>query len=267
MEGYMKGLEPTIDPCLYQNRKDFPAEVVYEITTKKNGLPFGIAVADIQQSQPHFHKHTIETYTLVQGDIEVILGTERRKLHVGEVLQIPPGKIHSARSLGETPARITVTTIPEFSPDDYYPVSDEGYAASSPAQQPNRLPEARQLPEEPDHIAPDGSAIRELGAVACGGLAHCTLPGGGVSSAVSHRTIDEIWYCISGTGEIWRKSEEQEEVIDVITGTSVTILRGTAFQFRNTGTDALCFVITSIPAWPGPHEAVHIENHWEPSTS
>ncbi len=260
----MKDLEPIIDPRLYQNRKDFPAEVVYEITTKKNGLPFGIAVADIQQSQPHFHKHTIETYTVVQGDIEVTLGTEQRILHVGDAIQILPGVIHSARSLGETPARITVTTIPEFSPDDYLPVSDEGSLASSPDQQPDHISEARQLPEEPDHIAPDGSEIRELGTVACGGLAHCTLPRGGVSKAVSHRTVDEIWFCISGTGRIWRKFEDRESDTNFIPGTSVTILRGATFQFRNTGTDALCFVIATIPTWPGPDEAVPAESHWGP---
>ena len=119
----MKDLEPTIDPRLYQNRKAFEAETVYEVTTAQDGLPFGIAIADIKQSQPHVHRVTTETYTVVQGSIELALDDERIALHVGEVAVIHPGVVHSARSIGDDhAARITVTTIPEFSSDDYFPV-------------------------------------------------------------------------------------------------------------------------------------------------
>jgi quercetin dioxygenase-like cupin family protein len=118
----MKELEPNINPSLYINMKANPAEIVYEITTNKNGLPFGIAIADIQQSEPHYHNVTIETYTVVQGNLEVRLNTESYILHPGDVIKILPGVTHSAKSLGETPARITITTIPEFSQNDYYPV-------------------------------------------------------------------------------------------------------------------------------------------------
>ena len=98
-----------------------PAEIVYEITTQQNGLPFGVAIADIQESEAHFHRVTMETYTVVQGDLEVSLNSEQHILHPGDVIKIPLGVVHSARSLDETPARITVTTIPEFSQEDYYP--------------------------------------------------------------------------------------------------------------------------------------------------
>jgi mannose-6-phosphate isomerase-like protein (cupin superfamily) len=120
----MKDVEPTIAPRLYQNRKAFEAETVYEVTTAGDGLPFGIAIADIEQSQPHVHRLTTETYTVVQGSIELALDDERIALHVGDVAVIRPGVVHSARSIGDEPARITVTTIPEFSPDDYFPVPD-----------------------------------------------------------------------------------------------------------------------------------------------
>jgi mannose-6-phosphate isomerase-like protein (cupin superfamily) len=121
----MRNLEPTIDPRLYQNRKAFEAETVYEVTTARDGLPFGIAIADIEQSQPHVHRLTTETYTVVQGRIELALDEERIALHVGDVAVIRPGVVHSARSIGDDrPARITVTTIPEFSPDDYFLVPD-----------------------------------------------------------------------------------------------------------------------------------------------
>jgi len=119
----MKDLEPTIDPRLFQSRKSFEAETVFEVTTARDGLPFGIAIADIEQSQPHVHRVTTETYTVVQGSIELALDDERVVLHVGDVAVIRPGVVHSARSIGEGhAARITVTTIPEFSVDDYFPV-------------------------------------------------------------------------------------------------------------------------------------------------
>ena len=123
----MKDLEPAIDPRLYQNRKAFEAETVYELTTARDGLPFGIAIADIEQSQPHVHRVTTETYTVVQGSIELALDDERTVIGVGEVAVIRPGVVHSAQSIGDDhAARITVTTIPEFSPDDYFPVPVSG---------------------------------------------------------------------------------------------------------------------------------------------
>ena len=123
----MKDLEPTIDARLYQNRKAFEAETVYEITTARDDLPFGIAIADIEQSQPHVHRVTTETYTVVQGSIELALDDERTVIGVGEVAVIRPGVVHSARSIGDDhAARITVTTIPEFSSDDYFPVPVSG---------------------------------------------------------------------------------------------------------------------------------------------
>jgi len=69
----MKELAPTIGQSLSQNRKARAGAIVYEITTQQSGLPFGIAMADIQQSEAHFHNVTLETYTVVQGDLEVSL--------------------------------------------------------------------------------------------------------------------------------------------------------------------------------------------------
>jgi hypothetical protein len=57
-----------------------------------------------------------------------------------------------------------------------------------------------QLPESYNYLAPDGSEIRLLPDLQAGGMAHCTL-GQGVSSAVTHRTVGEIWYFISHRGQ------------------------------------------------------------------
>ena len=52
-----------------------------------------------------------------------------------------------------------------------------------------------------DVLAPDGSQIRFLPQVKGGSMVHCTLPPGTVSLAVTHRTVDELWYVLAGEGE------------------------------------------------------------------
>ena len=111
-------------------------------------------------------------------------------------------------------------------------------------------------------VAPDGSQIRELVAVAQGSMVHCMLPQDAISMAVVHATVDEAWYCLAGTGQVWRRCEGMESVLDVEAGTALTIERGTHFQFRNTGDEALRFVIVTMPPWPGAEEARRVEDYW-----
>lgn len=120
--------------------------------------------------------------------------------------------------------------------------------------------------QEHDYLAPDGSEIRLLTQMNGGGLCHCTLPVGAVSSPVYHKTVEEIWYFLSGEGEVWRRSATEENVVAVRSGTSVSIPRGTAFQFRNTGDVPLLFIDVTIPLFPGPEEAVATDGHWPTTT-
>lgn len=125
-----------------------------------------------------------------------------------------------------------------------------------------------QLQDEYDYIAPDGSDIRLLPEVACGGLCHCTLPVGNISKAVKHKTVDEIWYVISGEGQLWRKrSDLHESITDVRSGTSITMPMSTHFQFRNTGNEPLCILILTMPRWPEPDEAIDVEGKWTTTLS
>jgi mannose-6-phosphate isomerase-like protein (cupin superfamily) len=113
-----------------------------------------------------------------------------------------------------------------------------------------------------DDLAPDGSEIRLLIRLEHGGVCHCTLPEGMTSTAVTHRTVEEIWYVLSGDGEMWRKNDEQEEVTRMKPGLCISIPLGTRFQFRNIGRESLCILITTMPPWPGKEEAVIVQNHW-----
>ena len=123
----------------------------------------------------------------------------------------------------------------------------------------------KELAEAYDYLAPDGSEIRLLLSSRRGGLAHCTLPPGAISSPVRHQTVEEIWYFVEGYGEVWRGRGGEDDVVPVHAGVSLFIPPGTAFQFRNTGDGPLRFLIVTMPEWPGPEEAQPADGHWPAS--
>ncbi len=125
--------------------------------------------------------------------------------------------------------------------------------------------QTNQLPSDYTALAPDGSEIRELVGVEGGGMVHCTLPRGKTSIAVAHRTVEEVWYVLHGQGQVWRKQHGKESIVDVSPGTALTIPLGASFQFRNTGAEELCFIIVTIPPWPGEEEAFQVEGRWSAS--
>ena len=125
------------------------------------------------------------------------------------------------------------------------------------------VPFVSQTPSERhDVLAPDGSEIRLLPQLAGGGMVHCTLPPGAVSLAVTHRTVEELWYVLAGEGLLWRQQGERQEVMPLRPGTAHTIPLGTHFQFRNPGAEPLVLLIVTMPPWPGMDEAVRVADHW-----
>ncbi len=96
-------------------------------------------------------------------------------------------------------------------------------------------------------------------------MAHFQLPPGHTSSAVTHRTVEEIWYFLSGRGEMWLKQEGREEIVPLESGVCLTIPLGTHFQFRSLGDQALAAVSITMPPWPGDGEAVVVPGTWEPT--
>ena len=109
----------------------------------------------------------------------------------------------------------------------------------------------------PDAIAPDGSEIhyRVLDAERAS-LVEVVLKPGGVSRPVRHRTVEEIWYFLAGTGQVWLEGD----VIDVRPGSTVVIPTGRAFQFQATGDEPLRFLCFTSPPWPGDDEAEPVKS-------
>jgi mannose-6-phosphate isomerase-like protein (cupin superfamily) len=107
--------------------------------------------------------------------------------------------------------------------------------------------------------APDGSTVRPLCALSgLGSFAHFQLEPGEVAKAVSHATVQEIWFVVGGAGEMWRRQGEREETLALRPGVCLTIPLGCVFQFRSAdGNDSLQVVAVTMPPWPpnSPDEA------------
>ena len=94
-------------------------------------------------------------------------------------------------------------------------------------------------------------------------MAHFELPAGETSTAVWHRTVEEIWFFTSGRGEMWRKQNDQEEVVEVEPNVCLPIPLGTHFQFCSLGDEALAAVAITMPPWPGEDEAYEVKGKWQ----
>ena len=111
--------------------------------------------------------------------------------------------------------------------------------------------------------APDGSSVRPLCVLpGVASFAHFELAPGQVSQAVSHASVQEIWYVVAGDGQMWRDSGAAAEITDLVPGVCLTIPLGTSFQFR-AGQAGLRVVAATVPPWPDvPGEARPERGPW-----
>jgi mannose-6-phosphate isomerase-like protein (cupin superfamily) len=119
------------------------------------------------------------------------------------------------------------------------------------------------LGEAAEVTAPDGSVVRPLCALpGTASFAHFELAPSQVSQAVSHATVQEIWYVIAGAGQMWRADGDTESVDDLVPGVCLTIPLGTSFQFR-AGDPGLRVIAVTVPPWPDdPAEARPERGPW-----
>ena len=121
------------------------------------------------------------------------------------------------------------------------------------------------LPEQADGRSPAGAAIRYLCSSPHGNMIHSTVPPQQVNRATVHATVSEFWYILAGQGQIWRDDGVEGGITELLPGTAIDIPVGTAFQYRNTGSEALQFICITMPPWPGDSEATFVEGAWQPT--
>jgi|GEM_PF-1737154 len=122
-----------------------------------------------------------------------------------------------------------------------------------------------------DEHAPDGSEVRVLLRNQSASMAHFTFQPNQVSQAIQHRSIDEIWYFLNGSGVLWRSKDGHSEFLKISAGTCVSIPVGTVFQIRVNGDEPLTAIGTSTPPWPGHNsesdEAIAVNGTWDSTDS
>ncbi|MEU9128514.1 cupin domain-containing protein [Kitasatospora sp. NPDC048540] len=132
--------------------------------------------------------------------------------------------------------------------------------------EPYRTVAAAEVPPVP---APDGATVLPLLALdGLGSFARFDLPPGAVTRAVSHATVQELWYVTEGSGRLWRSQDGTQSTVDLRPGTAVSIPLGTAFQFRAEPTAAgpLRIVAVTMPPWPqDTPEARPEQGPWTPT--
>jgi len=77
--------------------------------------------------------------------------------------------------------------------------------------------------------------------------------------------VEEVWYVTSGRGRMWRKLGDDEQIVELAPGVSLTIPIGTCFQFRCDGDEALDVIGATMPPWPGEGEAFFVDGTWYPT--
>ncbi len=126
------------------------------------------------------------------------------------------------------------------------------------------VPPVGRAADRPDTTAPDGSLIFVVVTGAHGAtrasVVEVVLPAGAVSRPVAHRTVEEIWYVLSGRGTVWRAPPGVDlPPVSVGPADALVIPCGWRFQFRAEGPGPLRFLCVTVPPWPGPQEAVAVD--------
>ena len=108
-------------------------EVLYEIITEADQVGYGIAVADIFESERHWHKFTTETYHVLHGTgrVEMVDESEKvvKEIRQGDTLVIKPGIVHHAYNMKPYNKGdefiVLVHSMPAWSQEDHYRIDNK----------------------------------------------------------------------------------------------------------------------------------------------
>lgn len=98
-----------------------PKEILCEIEPTASHPDWSEVVAMIDQSEPHYHRQTVETYRVESGTLTLILDGEEIVMNVGDEYTVTPPLVHFAR--GEA-TRVWVRSEPGWTPEDHILIQD-----------------------------------------------------------------------------------------------------------------------------------------------
>lgn len=79
------------------NPPENPTEIVCETRPAQSSEDVGVAIAVIDDSNPHYHRKATEIYEVLKGNLSITINGKEHKLKEGEKITIEPGKIHFAK--------------------------------------------------------------------------------------------------------------------------------------------------------------------------
>ncbi len=96
--------------------KDNPTEIICEVEPTEENPQRSVADAVIDQSVPHLHQESTETYRILEEDVTLFIEADHIDLKTGDVFQIPPGNLHWA--VGNS-ALVRVISEPGWKAEDH----------------------------------------------------------------------------------------------------------------------------------------------------
>ncbi|MCC5847445.1 MAG: VOC family protein [Verrucomicrobia bacterium] len=84
-----------------------------------------VALLDIEDSPVHVHGETVETYQILKGNGQMVLGEEILEVMEGKMILIPPGVPHGLSATGASPVRVLMTFSPGMAPVSRHEYRDE----------------------------------------------------------------------------------------------------------------------------------------------
>jgi mannose-6-phosphate isomerase-like protein (cupin superfamily) len=113
------------------------------------------------------------------------------------------------------------------------------------------------LADAPDAGSPGGGEeFRYILSSPRGDLTHAVCQAGAVAPTHELPALDEAYFVLAGTGEIWRRYQDREGITPLSPGRFVWMPAGCLFQYRANRGSSLVFLVAVIPSWRP--ELVHV---------
>lgn len=93
-----------------------PKEIICEAEPTTDHPEYSVAVAVIEDSEPHVHRLSTEKYKVVEGEVNLFVDGEPRAMKEGVEYTIKPGKVHWAVANSAT---VEVTSNPGWTLSDH----------------------------------------------------------------------------------------------------------------------------------------------------
>jgi mannose-6-phosphate isomerase-like protein (cupin superfamily) len=75
-----------------------------------------ILISPQKSSRLHIHPVAEESYYILSGKAQIHVGEEQAEVSPGQVILIPPGKVHQIKNVGEEPLEFLAICVPAWEP-------------------------------------------------------------------------------------------------------------------------------------------------------